>query len=79
MFDLSGCIVTCDALNTQRSVAEAIIKANADYCLALKDNHKTLRKAVSEAFANEEVERNIFTAPVKTAHGRIEQPEFSSS
>ena len=73
MFDLSGCIVTCDALNTQRSVAEAIIKANADYCLALKDNHKTLRKAVSEAFANEEVERNIFTAPVETAHGRIEQ------
>ena len=43
------------------------------WCLALKDNHKTLRKAASEAFANEEVERCTFTAPVETAHGRIEQ------
>ena len=73
LFDLSGCIVTCDALNTQRSVAEAIIKADADCCLALKDNHKTLRKAASEVFANEEVERCTFIAPVETAHGRIEQ------
>ena len=31
LFDLSNSIVTCDALNTQRTVAEKIIE---DYCLA---------------------------------------------
>lgn len=46
MFDLAGTVVTADALNTQRSVAEAIIGRGGDYVLALKDNHKTLKKAV---------------------------------
>jgi len=42
MFSLSGSIVTADALNTQRSVAKAIIEQDGEYCLAVKDNHKKL-------------------------------------
>ena len=41
--DLRGCIVTTDALNTQKRTAEAIVKdAHADYCLAVKSNQKLL-------------------------------------
>lgn len=36
--DISGAIVTADALNTQREFAAQIIEAKADYCLALKKN-----------------------------------------
>ena len=40
--DLSGCIITIDAMGTQKSIAEQIIAGNADYILSLKDNHPTL-------------------------------------
>ena len=49
MFSLSGCVVTADALNTQRSVADAIISQDGEYCLALKGNHEKLQKAVMNA------------------------------
>ena len=49
LFDLQGTIVTADALNTQRSVVDAIMERGGDYVLALKDNHKSLKKVVNEA------------------------------
>lgn len=76
MFDLTGTIVTADALNTQRSVAEAIIKNGGDYVLALKDNHKSLRKVVEEALSNEFLIRDagqIYTTDAECSHGRIEE------
>lgn len=76
MFDLTGTIVTADALNTQRSVAEAIIKNGGDYVLALKDNHKSLRKVVEEALSNEflvEAEGQTYQTEAECAHGRIEE------
>lgn len=41
--DISGAIVTADALNTQREFAAQIIEAKADYCLALKKSGYDLR------------------------------------
>jgi len=41
MLDISGCIVTIDAMGTQKSIAEKIIAASSDYILSLKDNHPT--------------------------------------
>ena len=52
MFDLTGTIVTADALNTQRSVAEAIINRGGDYVLALKNNHKAIVEAVVNAISS---------------------------
>ena len=74
LFDLSNATVTCDALNTQRSVAEKIIEKNGDYCMALKDNHKSLAKAVREGFGNPEYEefKKEFKSEVEKGHGRIE-------
>ena len=40
--DCRGCVVTADAMNTQKATAQAIIEdAHGDYCLALKGNQKT--------------------------------------
>ena len=75
MFDLTGTIVTAAALNTQRSVAEAVIDRGGDYVLALKDNHKALRKVVDEALNNPiliEEYGQIYESEVEIGHGRIE-------
>ncbi|MBC6434622.1 ISAs1 family transposase [Nostoc sp. HG1] len=50
MLDISGCIITIDAMGTQKSIAQKIIAANADYILSLKDNHPTLHRQVKNWF-----------------------------
>lgn len=50
--DCRGCIVTADAMNTQKATARAIVKdAHGDYCLALKENHKTAYEEMKEYFS----------------------------
>ena len=48
--DLDGCVVTGDALLTQREIFEKIVKANADYVLPVKANQTNLRHAVASVF-----------------------------
>ncbi len=50
MLDISGCIVTIDAMGTHKSIAEKIIAASSDYVLSLKDNHPTLHQQVKNWF-----------------------------
>lgn len=58
--DLKGCIVTADALNTQKKTAEAIVKdAHADYCLALKKNRKCLYQEIEDYFGDEKIRKEI--------------------
>ena len=76
MFNLEGTIVTADALNTQRSVAEAIIGQGGDYVLAVKDNHKSLRQAIQNALEDQflvEEFGDTYKSEVELGHGRIEQ------
>ena len=40
--DITGCVVTLDALNTQTAIAQQIVDAEADYILAVKKNQRTL-------------------------------------
>lgn len=81
LFDLSNSIVTCDALNTQRTVAEKIIEKNGDYCLDLKNNHKSIAKAVKTAFGKTEHEELLktFKTEKEKAHGRKETSVTSQS
>src|SRR5205807_5924194 len=51
MLDLSGCIVTIDAMGTQKQIAKQIIEQNGDYALALKKNHGLLYQKVETLFA----------------------------
>ena len=47
MLCLKGTIVTVDALNCQREIAQQIIEQGGDYALALKGNQGTLHADVS--------------------------------
>jgi hypothetical protein len=46
VLELSGCIVTIDAMGCQKKIAQEIIKADADYVLALKGNQETVHEEV---------------------------------
>jgi predicted transposase YbfD/YdcC len=48
--DISGCVVTLDALNTQTAIAKQIVGANADYILAVKKNQGTLYEDLEMLF-----------------------------
>ena len=48
--DIRGCVVTTDALNTQKNIAAQILSQGGDYVLALKGNHGLLYDDVREFF-----------------------------
>jgi predicted transposase YbfD/YdcC len=51
MLDLSGCVVTADALNSQKSIAAKVRERGGDYVLSLKENHRHLFEDVRDYFA----------------------------
>lgn len=50
---LEGCIVTIDAMETQKQIAIKIIQKKADYILQVKGNRQTLMDDISEYFEKE--------------------------
>lgn len=42
LLDITGCIITIDAMGTQTEIARQIVAKGADYILSLKANHPTL-------------------------------------
>jgi predicted transposase YbfD/YdcC len=50
LLDIEGCIVTCDAMGTQKAIAEQVIEQKGDYVLALKENHRRLHEEVHRFF-----------------------------
>jgi predicted transposase YbfD/YdcC len=46
LLELSGCIVTIDAMGCQKKIAKEINEADADYVLALKGNQETVHEEV---------------------------------
>jgi len=48
--ELKGCIVTTDALNTQKSSAKAVIECKADYIFPVKENHSGLLEDIQLLF-----------------------------
>jgi len=73
MLDITGAVVSIDAMGCQKNIAKAIIDAKADYLLALKDNHKTLCEDVSLWLDTETAaERLPIHEVVEKDHGRIE-------
>ena len=47
---LKGCIITIDAMGCQRDIAQAIVKKEAGYVLAVKDNQGHLAEDIRAAF-----------------------------
>lgn len=77
LLDLSGCIVTIDAMGCQKNIAELIVDQQADYVLTLKANHGHLFQEVQGFFLDAETNHfqnaAIHYAEIQTkSHGRIE-------
>lgn len=72
MLSLKGAIVTADALNCQRVIAQQIVDQGGDYALALKGNQGTLHDDVS-TYLDDPASKITTVAPTVDAdHGRIE-------
>ena len=77
LLDLSGCIVTIDAMGCQKPIARQIVSREADYVLAVKKNQGRLLADVKDRFSCgertgfEDMERD-FCQTIDKGHGRIE-------
>lgn len=77
LLDITGCIVTIDAMGCQKTIAAQIIGQRGDYVLALKENQPTLHADVAALFEHatnhrfEDRPHDVAQTQEKD-HGRIE-------
>ena len=74
MLKLSGCIVTIDAMGTQKELTTVIRECDADYLLPVKENHPGLLEDISLYFSTEK-ETCDYAKTVEKSHGRYEKRE----
>jgi predicted transposase YbfD/YdcC len=72
MLSLKGTIVTTDALNCQRAIAQQIVDQGGNYVLALKGNQGTLHDDVITYLDDPAAEVPVMKPTVDADHGRIE-------
>lgn len=77
MLDLKGAVVTADALNTQKNIAEQIVKGGGDYLLAVKGNHPTLEGSLKAGLNEMILEKfkdveHVYHETTEGGHGRID-------
>ena len=77
VLELSGCLVTIDAMGTQTKIARLIQDNGADYCLALKENQPNLFQEVVNLFDRAEANdwsgvEHDFHRTINKGHGRTE-------
>lgn len=77
LLDISGCIVTIDAMGCQREIASQITEQGGDYVLSLKGNQGTLHEDVKVFFEESRSAefrdiKHSFDESVDKGHGRIE-------
>ena len=81
MLEISGCIITMDAMGTQKGIANLIRLQGADYVLAVKGNQGNLHKKINNIFeaANEQKFNAMVFKEEKTLdgdHGRVEERTY---
>jgi predicted transposase YbfD/YdcC len=95
VLELSGCIVTMDAMGCQKKIAREIVEADADYVLALKGNQEKVHAEVKSFLDATLVERGVKPPTgavipkevatlkefetVEKGHGRIETRRYFQS
>jgi predicted transposase YbfD/YdcC len=75
LLEISGSIVTIDAMGCQTAIAEAIVAKKADYVLAVKENQGNLLTEVKDSFAM--LGADAVIEEVDCGHGRVEQRKCS--
>ena len=78
VLDLNGCIVTIDAMGTQKAIAKQIVAQGGDYVLALKGNQGNLFDDVKQIFEQAQAQdfqgiEHDFYQTIDAGHGRIEK------
>lgn len=92
VLELTGCIVTVDAMGCQKTVAQEIQEADADYVLALKANHEVVHaevKSFLDATVAERAAQPVRPSAAAAAlavhetvdkdHGRLETRRYDQS
>ena len=85
MIDVKGSTVTIDAMGCQKDIAKEIVKQEADYVLALKENQKTLYDDVNSIFTRAEENKQkqykkmLHRRKIEKihGHGRIETRKYT--
>ena len=78
LLELKGCLVSIDAMGTQKKIAQAIIAKEADFFLPVKGNQKALAQEVENQFNihwkqhSKDDESELFTETHDSGHGRQE-------
>ena len=78
ILDIKDCLVSLDAMGTQRNIADKIVKKGGNYLLAVKENQKSLFEATEELFRRSSTTKKIklrsddYELVEKNKHGRNE-------
>lgn len=75
--DLTGCIVTIDAIGTQTEIAQQIVDQGGDYLLAVKENQKNLYEDIELFFKLAQQKgfakvSHSYHRAINGGHGRLE-------
>jgi predicted transposase YbfD/YdcC len=80
LLDLSGAVVSVDAMGCQREIARRILEKEAEYVLALKDNHPSLCEDVRLWLDSEHAKGHLAVhETVEKDHGRLERRRYALS
>jgi predicted transposase YbfD/YdcC len=79
--EIKGCVITIDAMGCQRDIAQKIVEADGDYCLAVKANQGNLHADITNHIAEQMKDK---FARVKISrhetddegHGRVEKRSY---
>lgn len=73
--ELSGTVVTIDAMGCQRAIAKKIVGKKADYILAVKENQGHLLEEIKDSF--QMLAADAVQTEIDCAHGRMERRRCS--
>jgi len=81
MLDISGCIVTADAMSCQKEIVKKAVEKDSDYVLSLKENQLTFCHEVQKYFSAAENAPKQYPEikQMETrdcGHGRIERRTY---
>lgn len=75
LLDITGCLISIDAMGCQTDIADKIVDRGGDYLLAVKGNQETLHRAVREAMSPL-VREGSHKATIEQSRGRTELREY---
>ena len=81
ILDISGCVITIDAIGCQSKIVKKIIEKEGHYCLSVKENQSNLYEDIDEYFRYALADRNeseniSYHIKKSYGHGRIEKRKY---